>query len=128
MTTSHRALEYPRGPVKMDKAIIEKMIANQEKLEFTKTSATLTICTVPGKSILDMVVVENSAAFNGSVMLGNASDDDAYIPAASFPIAEGMNDPILLGIPITTATAVKVKTSGNTTGAGTIWLFWRPLK
>ena len=52
---NHRALEYPRGTVKMDKARIGKLLANQARLDFDKTSQTWTIVTLPANVILDMV-------------------------------------------------------------------------
>jgi hypothetical protein len=124
---NHRALEYPRGTVKMDKARIGKLLANQARLDFDKTSKTWTIVTLPANIILDMVVVKNGEAFDSTVKLGNADDDDLYITSGDFPVGAGLHDPMVLGIALSSKTTIKLVTSGNTTGSGTIWITWRPL-
>ena len=112
----------------MDSAAISQLFANQAKLEFDETAKSWPIISLPGNVILDMVVVKIDTAFDSAVSLGNASDDDAYIVTGDFPKTVGLHDPIILGIPLASGTAIKLKTAGNTTGAGTIWITWRPLK
>jgi hypothetical protein len=111
----------------MDKARIGKLLANQARLDFDKTSQTWTIVKLPANIILDMVVVKNVTAFDSVVKLGNAADDDLYITSDDFPVGAGIHDPMVLGIALATETTIKLVTSGNTTGSGTIWITWRPL-
>ncbi|MFA5409166.1 MAG: hypothetical protein WC343_10400 [Bacilli bacterium] len=124
---THR-LEYLRGPAKAENLMVTKLYANQAKLIFDKTAGSYVIGTVPGNSILEYVVVNIDTGFDDTLTLGNASDADAYIADADFPKTAGMHDPIILNIPISTATGVRMAVGANTTGAGTIWLLWRPLK
>ena len=124
---THR-FEYVRGPAKADNMLVDKLYANQAKLVFDETTGSYTIGTVPGNSLLEYAIISNSEAFDSTLTLGNASDADAYIVDGDFPKTVGMHDPIALNIPITTATAIKLAVGANTTGAGTIWILWRPLK
>ena len=124
---THR-LEYLRGPAKAENLMVTKLYANQAKLIFDKTAGSYVIGTVPGNSVLEYAVVNIATGFDDTLTLGNASDADAYIADADFPKTAGMHDPIILNIPISTATGVRMAVGANTTGAGTIWLLWRPLK
>ena len=124
---THR-FEYVRGPAKADNMLVDKLYANQATLVFDETTGSYTIGTVPGNSLLEYAIISNSEAFDSTLTLGNASDADAYIVDGDFPKTVGMHDPIALNIPITTATAIKLAVGANTTGAGTIWILWRPLK
>jgi hypothetical protein len=124
---THR-VDYIWGPTKADNLMATKLYANQAKLVFDKTAGSYVIGTVPGNSVLEYVLVSITADFDSTLSLGNASDADAYIADADFPKTAGMHDPIFLNIPFAAATAIKLAVGSNTTGAGTIWLLWRPLK
>ncbi len=122
-----RALERLWGPVSISVARIKTLYANQVKLAVAKTTATHTVITLPPNSILDMLVVKNSAEFNGTLKLGNAGNPEAYVSDLQFPKTVGMHNPILIGAPIADSTAVLLDVAGCTTGAGVIWAVWRPL-
>lgn len=125
---THR-FEYLRGPAKADNLMATKLYANQAKLVFDETSGSYIIGIVPGNSILEYAVVNITTDFDDTLTLGNASDPDAYIADVDFPKTAGMHDPIALNIPFAAATAIKLAVGASTTtGAGTIWLLWRPLK
>lgn len=108
--------------------VMDKLYANQTRIDFSKTEGIRKIMTLPKFSVLEKVIVNITEAFDSTLTLGNASDPDAYIVNDDFPKTVGMHDPIILDIPISTATGVRMAVGANTTGAGTIWLLWRPLK
>ena len=116
------------GPAKADNLMADKLFANQAKLIFDKTAGSYVIGTVPGNSVLEYAVVNIATGFDSTLTLGNAANEDAYITDIDFPKTVGMHDPIALNIPVVAATVVKLAVGANTTGAGTIWLLWRPLK
>jgi hypothetical protein len=111
------------GTIKSNNAII-----NQAKLEFDHTTATHVVAYLPEKCILRQVVVEATEIFDGVLKLGHSGHDEAYLGDADFPKSVALHNPILIGAPISENTAVQLKVSGGTTGEGTIWIFWEPMK
>jgi hypothetical protein len=107
--------------------VMDKLYANQVRLDFIKTEGEHKIITIPQFSILEQIIVNITENFDSTVALGNASDADAYVADADFPKTVGIHDPIPLNIPIAASTQIKLAVGANTIGAGTIWILWRPL-
>ncbi len=105
----------------------DELYADQVRLDFDKTTKTYKIKTLKKESILDMVVVKHTVAFDGALKLGKNGADEAFIADAVFPKTAALQNPILIGAPIDANTTVQLKVSGCTTGHGSLWLFWRPL-
>lgn len=104
-----------------------QLYANIVRLDFTKTTGTYKIITLPKDSILEQVIIKNTAEFNGAIKLGKSGSDEEYVSDAAYPKTVGLQNPLLVGAPIAANTTIQLKTSGNTTGAGICWLIWRPL-
>lgn len=107
--------------------VTDKLYANITRLDFTKTTGTYKIITLPKFCILEQVIVYNSAEFNGTIKLGKSGSDEEYVADAAYPKTVGLQNPMMIGAPIAASTVIQLKTSGNTTGAGICWLVWRPL-
>lgn len=105
----------------------EELYANQVLLEVPKTTATHKIIKLPKDCLLEMVMVKNTAVFDGALKLGKSGNDEAFLTDANYPKTVGLHDPLMIGEPIDANTTVQLKVSGCSTGAGKIWLFWRPL-
>ncbi len=100
---------------------------NTFKLEFDKTAGTYTIGALPYNCILEQIIVKNSEAFDGALKVGKSGALEEYVPDAAFPKTTATPNPILIGKFVEAQTAVLLTISGCTTGAGIIWLIWRPL-
>ncbi len=125
-----KPLEYPRGNVKMDGLIARRDYSNQKKGHFTKTAAEILVGVLPANSILEQVMIKNSEAFegSGSIALGDGATSDFFIKDDDFPKTLGLQNPMMIGAPITEETEVYLTVTGTyTAGAGIIWLIWRPL-
>jgi hypothetical protein len=105
----------------------EELYANQARLDFTKTTATHKIITLPKDSLLEMVIVKNITEFDGALKLGKSGSDEEFLKDADFPKVVGLSNPLMIGAPISANTTVQLKVSGCSAGSGRIWIFWRPL-
>ena len=107
--------------------VLDKLYANQARLDVVKTTGTYPIITIPANAVLEGAIIINSAAFNGTVKVGKSGADEEYIPDASYGKTLGAQAIVVINKIITAKTTIQLKTSGNTTGAGILWLLWRPL-
>ena len=107
--------------------VLDKLYANQARLDVVKTTGTYPIITIPANAVLEAAIIINSAAFNGTVKVGKSGADEEYVPDANYGKTLGAQAIVVINKVITAKTTIQLKTSGNTTGAGTLWLLWRPL-
>lgn len=98
------------------------------KMAVVLTAGTYTVETLPANSVLEQVILQVSAAFDGTLQLGKTGAVDAYVTDANFvKTVIATPDPLLVGAFIDASTAIKLKVTGCTTGAGIIWLIYRVL-
>ena len=124
------ANEYHKGVLRADGVMAKSDFSNQMRFTVNHTAGTYTIGTLPANSILEQVILRVSEAFDCTLDLGNAGGASAYVPNATFvKTIIATPSPLVIGDFIATDTDLKlVIGAGGTTGAGVLWVIWRPMR
>jgi hypothetical protein len=115
-------LEYPRGACKFDSMRCKKADINSQELDFDESADAYSLITLPPKAEVVKLKYDFSEAFNGSLKLGNASDDEAYIANADFP--KSGSGIVMVNKLLTAQAAIILTVAGCTTGLGWAKLVW----